>query len=302
MVNSFNLYAVVVTYNPIINSLKGLLDDILLCGLKVIVVDNGSNNQEDINDLIDNKDIFLYPVNENVGIAAAQNIGMKFCIKAGAEYFIFFDQDSRVDSFFVKNLCQDYNYLIKKNINVGIIGPKYIDPRFNFTYSANDVSKFGILKKIKLENIVNPIPVKILISSGSLISVETVRKIGFLKENYFIDCVDTEWCFRAESFGYKNYISSGAAMEHTIGDNLIKFGPLKTPLHSPFRRYHIVRNSFYMLKEPYIPFLFSIRMIFFAFYQQILIIFYVSNKKEYITSLFKGIVDGIKYLLIGNAK
>ena len=118
-----------------------------------------------------------------------------------------------------------------------------------------------------------------------------------MRENYFIDYVDTEWCFRAESKGYSNYISSRAVMKHAVGDNMIENRYFKTPIHSPFRRYYITRNAFYMLKEPHIPKGVAIRQIFVNFIQQIIIIINEKNKKGYIMSFYSGVKDGLKYLV-----
>ncbi len=35
-------------------------------------------------------------------------------------------------------------------------------------------------------------------SSGSLISCEALRKVGLFDEGFFIDHVETEWCFLCE--------------------------------------------------------------------------------------------------------
>ncbi|WP_130803783.1 glycosyltransferase family 2 protein [Acinetobacter ihumii] len=293
-----NIYAVVVTFNPNISNLENLIKDVSINSINLILIDNGSDNQDDIKILKNNYSIDTIFLKQNLGIAAAQNIGINYCIDNNVGYIIFFDQDSTIDSNFIFHLYADYKSLVDQGIAVGLIGPKYIDPRFNFIYSVNDVTKYGILKKINLNEMSETTSVKLLISSGSLIAVDTIKKVGLLRENYFIDCVDTEWCFRIESLGFKNFVSKNAMMYHTIGDNLVTLGPFKSPLHSPFRRYFIIRNSFYMLKESHIPVLFSFRMIFFSFYQQFLILLRVNKRSEYFKVMLKGTRDGLKYLFL----
>lgn len=60
----------------------------------------------------------------------------------------------------------------------------------------------------------------------------------------FIDYVDTEWCFRALSKGYKLYMSEKAVMRHSVGDDTINLLNFKIPVHSGYRRYYRVRNLF----------------------------------------------------------
>jgi rhamnosyltransferase len=116
-----------------------------------------------------------------------------------------------------------------------------------------------------------------------------------MRENYFIDYVDTEWCIRAEAMGYKNYVSSKAVMKHAIGDNILKFKYFNVPVHSPFRRYYRVRNAFYMAKESHVPTLLVLREMLFNFIHQAILVTFEKQKMSYIKSYFRAIRDGILY-------
>ena len=129
-----------------------------------------------------------------------------------------------------------------------------------------------------------------------MVSVDTLNQVGLMRDEYFIDYVDTEWCLRAESLGFKNYISSKAIMKHTIGDNVINLKVINVPVHSAFRRYYRVRNAFLMLREPHIPTLLVVREIVFSFIHQIILIFTQKSKWDYMKSYFRGLNDGIRSL------
>ncbi|MFU8927839.1 glycosyltransferase family 2 protein, partial [Acinetobacter puyangensis] len=186
-----------------------------------------------------------------------------------------------------------YQILINNGIKVGTIGPRFIDERFGFYYKTVNMSKLGFRDKLDVSNITEPVHSSLLISSGSLVAVNTLKKVGIMRENYFIDYVDTEWCIRAEYLGYKNYVSSKAVMEHTIGDNVLQFKYFNVPVHSPFRRYYRVRNAFYMMREPHVPLLLATREILFNFVHQFILILFEAKKIDYINSYFRGIKDGL---------
>ncbi|MFX8766500.1 glycosyltransferase family 2 protein, partial [Acinetobacter baumannii] len=86
----------------------------------------------------------------------------------------------------------------------------FIDDRYNFFYKTISVTKSGFREKHDVSQITKPLHSTLLISSGSLISVEALKAVGLMRDYYFIDYVDTEWCLRAEYLGYKNFVSAQA--------------------------------------------------------------------------------------------
>ena len=287
------IYAVIITFNPVIANVTNLVKTLLLQNVKVVIVDNNSKNKSEFDSFISTHIIFL---EDNLGIAKAQNVGIDYAKNDNAEYIVFFDQDSTICDNFISDLMFDYRELENNGVQVGSIGPRFMDERFSFFYPSINYNN-GKRERVDTENIIEPTKSTLLISSGSLVSISTLLSVGLMRENYFIDYVDTEWCFRAESKGYINYISSRAVMKHAVGDNMIENRYFKTPIHSPFRRYYITRNAFYMLKEPHIPKGVAIRQIFVNFIQQIIIIINEKNKKGYIMSFYSGVKDGLKYLV-----
>ncbi len=295
MKKTTNVGVVVISFNPEIENLKNLVNQLLIYkNISVYVVDNASSFNVDVG--IQDERLKLIKLKENTGIAKAQNVGIDYAEKNNAEYIVFFDQDSTIPDNFINDLMFDYKQLEIQGLKIGAIGPRFMDERFNFFYPSINYNN-GKRERIDTENINKPTKSTLLISSGSLVSTSTLLNVGLMRENYFIDYVDTEWCFRAESKGYSNYISSRAVMKHAVGDNMIENRYFKTPIHSPFRRYYITRNAFYMLKEPHIPKGVAIRQIFVNFIQQIIIIINEKNKKGYIMSFYSGVKDGLKYLV-----
>lgn len=283
------IFSVIVSYNPNLRNLIELISQLNKQNVNAIVVDNNSNCVFEENEI----GCKVINLKENLGIAVAQNKGLEYVKNNNGDYVVFFDQDSSIPNDYILNLMSDYQFLINQGIKVGTIGPRFIDERFGFYYKTVNMSQYGFREKIDVSKITQPEPSTLLISSGSLVSVDVLKDIGFMRENYFIDYVDTEWCIRAASLGYKNYVSAQAVMQHAIGDNVLQFKYFNVPVHSPFRRYYRVRNAYYMYREPHVPKLLALREILFNFIHQLILILFLSKKSEYIKSYAKGVKDGL---------
>lgn len=291
-----NISSVIITFNPSSNVIN-LLNALKSQNVTPIVVDNGSKNFDFSSVEIDNQ-THLIRLNDNLGIATAQNKGIERALELRAEYILFFDQDSTIPDNFVQDMMDDYKLISSQSIKIGALGTRFIDERYNFYYKTISINKHGLRTKHDVSKIKEPFNSILLISSGSLVSVETIQKVGLMRDEYFIDYVDTEWCIRAESKGYKNFISSKAEMVHSIGDNIKKIGFLTIPIHSPFRRYHIIRNNFYMFKESYIPKKFVFHQLMINFIHQFFLILIMGKMgKQYFIVFLKAIKDGVKYFL-----
>lgn len=289
MRDSMKIFSVIVSYNPNLRNLIELISQLNKQNVNAVVVDNNSNFVFEENEV----GCKVINLKENLGIAVAQNKGLEYVKNNNGDYVVFFDQDSSIPNDYILNLMSDYQFLINQGIKVGTIGPRFIDERFGFYYKTVNMSQYGFREKIDVSKITQPEPSTLLISSGSLVSVDVLKDIGFMRENYFIDYVDTEWCIRAASLGYKNYVSAQAVMQHTIGDNVLQFKYFNVPVHSPFRRYYRVRNAYYMYREPHVPKLLALREILFNFIHQLILILFLSKKSEYIKSYAKGVKDGL---------
>lgn len=288
-----NIVSVIVSYNPNQDILR-LISCLKKQGVKTILVDNNSDNKQIIDELKKSNEATIIELSSNTGIANAQNIGSDYAIKIKAEFIVFFDQDSTIDDFYLGNILKDYLFLKDKGINIGTIGPRFIDGRYNFFYPALKLNKLGLINKISVSDLKEPLEVSVIISSGSLVEVEIFEKIGKMRDEFFIDFVDTEWCFRALNLGYKNYVSSTAIMQHAIGDDVIKIFSFNIPVHSPQRRYFRIRNLFYMYRINYIPKILTLKLMMSNFLHQVLLIVLKGNKLDYVKFYYKAILDGFK--------
>lgn len=209
----------------------------------IILVDNTPDvdNYFFFNDL--NKCIYL-PLKKNKGVAFAQNKGLMKSIEIGSECSILFDQDSIVAENFVVNLFEVF--ISKKKNKIAAIGPNYIDLKTN-----KEVKHYNLkglkAKEVYIDSMSNATELDFIISSGTLFLNSVFQEVGMMRSELFIDVVDTEWCLRAQQYGFKVFLANNIYMQHSIGDQVFEDSNGQTKMmHNNFRKYFIMRNNFYL--------------------------------------------------------
>lgn len=241
--------AVVVTYEPALEVLEQLLDALVPQVAFVVVVDNGSHSDLAAwNSKRDTRAIGLLQLGENRGIAIAQNIGIQWARNRGAGFVLLMDQDSIPLPDMVEKLVS----AISEQASPATAGPRYLDER------QDNHPPFIRFRGLRLERCAcstgeSIVPVDYLISSGCLIPIPVLDKVGCMREDLFIDYVDIEWGLRARYHGFQSYGVCSAHMQHNLGDTPIKLFGRNIPLHSPLRHYYHLRNAVLLYKEPWVP-------------------------------------------------
>lgn len=248
--SDLSIFGIVVTYNPIKNELLNLINKIINDLDGVIIVDNCSHI--DIAPwLIDNDKIEIISLPENAGIAVAQNVGIQRVQDLSGQHVVLFDQDSDPDFGLVKILKDVLLVLQAQKKRVACLGPVYYDKRHKTSSSFIQIRGL-FLKRVSCEGDQEYVQVDHLIASGTLIPMDVIDDIGRMQENLFIDYVDLEWCERALFKGYQPFGVCAAKMNHSLGDEPIKFLGTAYPSRSPLRHYYMCRNAVWMYKQNHV--------------------------------------------------
>ncbi len=288
--------AVIVTYNPNIKVLQGLVENITASVSTVVFADNGSNNLEDVQQLAATfSNVSIIDLKENMGIGHAQNKGIEKVFSDPAiEGVLLFDHDSQPDKQMVNRLGGAYDEMTRKGIKIGALGPVYMDPRTNNSYPISVYKGFRLIKLYPQPGSTEPVRASFLIASGSLIPRTTFEKVGGMRESFFIDYIDIEWSFRATYHGFPSYAIPNATMVHQVGDDRLKMFGREISIHSPLRRYYLARNSVFMVKTDYIDWQYKVREVFYSVSRVIIFLFFVNKKATYLKYIFRGWSDGFK--------
>jgi rhamnosyltransferase len=282
--------SLIVTFNPNLEILKKQIESLIKFST-VVIVDNSSSNINCIEIICTSfkHSLSLIKLTENIGLASAQNKGIAVAEKIGCTHVIFFDQDSYLDKHSFRALQDAERKLLALGENVGAVGPVCYDPNDFREYPITKY--FGpFIKRVFLpENTTQK--ASFLIASGSLVRIDVLRSVGGMMDELFIDYIDVEWSYRAQSKGFVLFATSSSRMSHLIGDARIKFFGRTISKHSPLRRYYLTRNSFKIVSLSHIPIAYKIRE-FFLILARIFAFYLVSNEKwTYTKFIFHALLD-----------
>jgi rhamnosyltransferase len=234
---SFRICAVIVTYHPSSQMIENI-PEILTQAQGLIVVDNGSPlptlaalrhaSQAHGFQLLENGD--------NLGIAEALNQGVRWAKSQGYPWVILFDQDSRLTPDLISQMYATWESHPNRE-RVCSVHPKYLDPETGVEPVVRRASDGGPVTSI---------------TSGALMPTWVFDTIGWFASEYFIDEVDTEFCYRIRAAGYLIADSRQAVLIHHAGNPKrlsmlgFSFGPTH---HSATRRYYMSRNRVVLYRK-----------------------------------------------------
>lgn len=226
--------AVVVTYNPH----PTFAGNIAALGAQVhhiVIVDNGSSGgtEQLLQAFETRQNCTLIRNHQNLGIAAALNLGVKYAMAAGFNWVATFDQDSRVSDGFISQMLQTYRQASHPE-RIALIAPTYVDRESGIP---------GPLVRARNGEILHTM------TSGSMMPSSAIQKLGVFDESLYMDYVDIEFCLRARRMGML-ILQSPAVLFHSLGriTRHCFFGRgFGTTNHSAARRYYITRNRLRLL-------------------------------------------------------
>jgi rhamnosyltransferase len=198
----------------------------------LVVVDNGSAAGE-VGSLRESSQAFGFQLienHENRGIAKALNQGIAWARSRGYSWVILFDQDSTITNGFILQMFAAWESHPRRE-RVGSIHPRYKDRVTGFEAPIQRAKDDG-----------GPVT---SLTSGALMPTWIFDRIGYFATDFFIDCIDIEFCFRLRASGYYVADSKEAILLHSPGHpervSVMGFGFSPTH-HNAARRYYISRN------------------------------------------------------------
>lgn len=246
--------AVAVTYHPDAAALHELLSAVSGQVGMVLIVDNTDNQDAVFPDVSAWAGrVQVQRQNQNLGLGAAQNMGIEWARVHGYRHVLLLDQDSVPSDGMVPSLLAASERL-REDGKVAAVGPVFHDLR------EHAVAPFVLIRplvnrKVWCEREGQVVACDFLISSGSLIALDVIEAIGGMDAGLFIDNVDLEWSFRARAKGYALYGICAASMHHRLGDarRALPLGLGQVVVHGPVRLYFMMRNRIRLYRMPHVP-------------------------------------------------
>ncbi len=185
----------------------------------LIVVDNGSsdNSVDYVKEKFSSAIVISNKV--NLGFSAAVNQGVKSALKENCDYILLLNNDTVVDSNFLKEML-----VAAQENRVGIVGAKiyyydqpksiwYVGGRFvkwrasgqHIGWMKNDNENWKGIKKTDF-----------ITGCAMLIKKEVFDDIGLFYEPYFLTVEDLDFCYQAREKGWKIKAALDAKVWHKV--------------------------------------------------------------------------------------
>lgn len=305
---STKVLAVIVTYFPdrekLVALVRSLIDQVDAC----VIVDNTDKYVDAVYSYLSADlsceefgKLRIARLGENAGIAVALNLGVSICLQEEFDYLYLSDQDSLPPPGMVSNLRGAMEHLADTGVKVGAVGPQYYDAITDQVFPFQVQPKGRVFYSNKMpapgDGCIETI---LLITSGSLVSREALLEVGFHFDELFIDNVDMEWCFRAQSLGFHLFGVATTRLHHFLGDDVKSiwfFGWRETSLYSHTRVYYRIRNFIYLTKLPWIPLNWKVKAARYYLAMIYTHLVWGSERYKYARSIMRGISHGIRNVL-----
>jgi rhamnosyltransferase len=225
--------AVVTAYHPD-ERLAAVVDAALRRCATVIVADNTPADAPSLADKLEDPRVTVLRSGANRGLAGALNLGLAR-VPADAEAVLFLDQDSVLPPELVEGLL---GHLADPAI--GVVGPTPVDAATGVRYERDADRHAAVDDRPSI------------ITSGMLVRRSCFGEVPGFREDFFVDCVDSDFCLRVRRAGRRVVRDAALVLPHSIGSGREhRLGPLTVRvLHYPaWRHYWIVRNGLVLTRE-----------------------------------------------------
>ncbi len=234
--------AVIVAFHPEQQQLTALIDALRSQVDRILIVNNGPADSLRVkpDDMLS-----IETLAQNVGVGAAINRGVEQLIEQGFNNALLLDQDSQIESGLVNTLLRHLDQRTASGESVAAIGPRIRD---HDDQRAAPFMRFRLPFNQRLSGDQGSVSCDFLITSGCLINLSSWVDIGPMREDWFIDNIDLEWCFRARRRGFSIIGCFDATLDHRIGERRRLLGIVPYRRHAPERLYTMMRNRIFLYR------------------------------------------------------
>jgi rhamnosyltransferase len=240
--------AIIVTYNPddfSLQTIRTIVDE----AAHIVILDNhsGESSLQKLRTLKSDK-VTLVENAENTGIAGGLNLGIQAAAEKGYQWFLLFDQDTKIFPATIPALIDAYAGCCSE------LGPKlgFLGSNYHLHLMKEDLIFDGNVPFCQGRLWSTG---KLILTSGTLINWQNFQALGPFREDLFIDHVDHEYQLRAMRHGLVVARTALPLLVHRLGMQhkrraLLAFGRKKmSSYYSPLRRYYQIRNFAVLARE-----------------------------------------------------
>ena len=260
---------------------------------QVILVDNGSDDDEGKKLKSAFPEIELLETGKNLGFAGGNNVGINHALGQRFSHVLLLNNDTIVEPDFLGELVRKG----QQNPKIGVVQPLILflhNPKIIWSAGGKWISQSARAITIgDREPVADFRPKKCLLDWATgcamLLSREAIMAAGLLNEQYFTYFEDVEWSLRIRNAGYDIVLAEKSILYHEAGASSKK--KHSEGILSPKVFYYHVRNQFLLIrtqKNRLIPLLYHLGR--FGFWMGYFLMRFRFKKLK---AVLRGIRDGL---------
>jgi rhamnosyltransferase len=233
-VNAGARIAAVVTAYHADERLEAVVESALRSCDAVVVADNTPGDAPSLAAKLEGPAVTVLRAGGNRGLAGALNLGLAR-VPGDVDAVLFLDQDSVLPPELVDGL---YAHLADERI--AVVGPTPVDAATGGRYERAADRHAALDDRPGI------------ITSGMLVRRSVFDEVPGFREDFFVDCVDSDFCLRVRRTGRRVVRDAALVLPHSIGSGRDhRLGPINVRvLHYPaWRHYWIARNGLVLSRE-----------------------------------------------------
>lgn len=219
--------------------------------LKVILVDNASQNQEGPRLKRAFPEVELIENPQNLGFSGGNNVGIRYALGQGFSHVLLLNNDTEVEPDFLKEMMRKMN----QTSGIGVVQPLILflhDRKKIWSAGGKWISSLGRAITLGDREPIADYRFKkqeLDWATGCcmLITREALQKEGLLNEQYFAYFEDVEWSLRFRDAGFRIALAEKAMIYHEAGASSKKKNPEGNL--SPKVFFYNVRNQFFLIRS-----------------------------------------------------
>jgi GT2 family glycosyltransferase len=228
---------------------------------------------------------------KNYGYAEGNNIGMRYALKASADYVLLLNNDTVVDEYFLTELVRAAD----RDASIGVIGPKiywYDAPNVIQSTGARVDFWTGMVRSLnrgkrddEIEHFTvdKLLPADYMPGACFLIKRKVIEEVGKLDPTYFLYGEEIDWCVRIRRAGYRIVCDLNSKIWHkkTASSSKVK----RFSAYYPYRNCVILERKYARVPQ-FISFL-----LFYPAYW--IVILLKARQFDNIRYFVRGFIDGL---------
>lgn len=210
----------------------------------IIVVDDNSTDNSVVSVRESFPDVIVLTSEKNGGYAHANNLGIKFALKNGADYVLLLNNDTVVEKSFLTELVANadnetmtvpYIFEYKHNTKLQAAGGRML-------WNKGKTKGIGEGVSVTKKHSFNPRTVSFASGCCLLINKEIIEKLGLLREDFYMYFEDTDYSIKARKHNIKMKVVPNSRIYHKQSLSMGGHG-------NPKKQYYLIRNRLYLVRE-----------------------------------------------------